>query len=411
MKLEIDLNIKGTVTLDGLSWPPVTPPTDSTRVTFEGSLWTLGEPADGGKLVLRDGQPVGGAGVEFKVEAGLLLLKNDRADWYKWTGAGWELHTPTDTGGPGNFALNPDLTVAQLLAPESSWRRRVDGLTVHPQSAAIIAAQAIVYPPTGHRFKNDWGPDEGIPYSAGTGNPAVPITALYDGESDPGPHAIALGAPIEPGSDKHLLHIDQTTGRLIELGMARRQGAGFWCEACAVFPLPIKDDARPLGWTSADAAGLPVLAGLVRFDEMERALAEPDTANQHLGHALRFTLPNTGHGFIAPARHYASPIPYGLPNRPPLGMRIRIKSTMDLSAFNVPTQVLLRTLQLFGAILADNGSAFFVTGTHDSRWGKHWDAITGNVDGKAGFKQFGGQSFLDNVEAIAWDDGDVVTQV
>jgi hypothetical protein len=156
---------------------------------------------------------------------------------------------------------------------------------------------------------------------------------------------------------------------------------------------------------------LPILPLMIRFDEMERALSQSDPDKQHLGHALRFTLPKTGKGFLAPARHYASTIPYSLPGRPPLGMRCRLKKSLDLSIFSPVSAVIMRTFQLYGGILADNGASWFVSGTLDLRWDQYWDHITGNVNGKWGMKSFGGQQFLDNWEVIDFADADVVTQV
>lgn len=312
--------------------------------------------------------------------------------------------------GKGMMEKNADLAGVKLLTDDSGWYTRVDRLPVHPQSAAIIAAQPPVVASIGPRTQNDFGADVGIPYSAGRGFPPVPVkVTAYPDESDPGPHPIPLDAPIEPGDDKHLVYLDLDTGMLYELGMAAREGAGFKCEAAAVWNLKKSYDQRPLGWTSADAAGLPILPGLIRYDEMQRALAEPDPARQHLGHALRFTVPNTGHGFIEPARHYASVVPYSLPGRPPMGMRIRVNPEMDLSPFNPPTQVLLRTLQLYGGILCDNGASWFFTGTQDERWAEYWDAITGNVNGKRGFKSFAGAEFLKNVQVL--DFKDVITEL
>jgi hypothetical protein len=313
----------------------------------------------------------------------------------------------------GTVEKNADLAGVKLLTDDSGWYTRVDQMPQHPQSGAIITAQPVVVPSLGHRFKNDFGgAGEGIPYSVGSGWPPAPVAVTaYPGESDLGPHPIPPTAPIEPGPDHHLIYLDRDSGKLYELGMASKDGAGFKCEAAAVWSIHKSYDQRTLGWTSADAAGLPILPGLVRYDEMKRALSQSDPAKQHLGHALRFTLPNTGHGFIAPARHYASQVAYALPGRPPMGMRIRVNPGMDLTPFNKPSQVLLRTLQLYGAILADNGAAFFVSGTEDERWGEYFAAITGNVDGKRGFKDFKGAEFLANVQVLAYAETEVVRQL
>ena len=321
--------------------------------------------------------------------------------------------SPPPGGEPGTMQVNGDLVGVQLLAPESEWYQRVDQRPVHPLSKQITLAQAPVVESLGRRLQNSFGPTEafgGIPYAVGRGWPGVPVDVyLYPAESDHGPHPIPPAAPIEPGSDKHLIYHDLELGKTYELGMAARDGAGFRCEAAAVWSKHRGDDQRPDGWTSADAAGCPMLPGLVRFDELEHALAQSNPADQHLGHALRITLANTGHGYVYPARHYASDVPYALPDRPPMGMRMRVNPALDLSIFNLPSQVIMRTLQLFGAILVDNGSNWFLTGTFDPRWSKHIEAITGNVDGKIGIKSFAKQLFEDNWEVL--DFTNVTTQV
>ena len=319
---------------------------------------------------------------------------------------------PPPVTDPGTFEVNPNLTTIQLSPPDSPWYQRVDHLPVHPRSAEIISAVVPVVPGL-PRIQNDFGPEFGFPYSAGSGNPPVPVIAAYAAESEPGPHPIPLGAPIETGSDKHLLYLDRDSGKFHEMLSAAASANGFTCDCNAVWDVTKPWDQRPLGWTSADAAGLPILPLMVRFDEMSRALSQSDPDKQHLGHALRFTLPKTGKGFLAPARHYASTIPYSLPGRPPLGMRCRIKSSLDLSIFSPVSAVIMRTLQLYGGILADNGASWFLSGTLDLAWDAYWDALTGvtGSPGKIGVKSFSGQQFLENWEVVDFADADVVTQV
>lgn len=313
----------------------------------------------------------------------------------------------------GSFTKNADLTGVPIRPAGSFWYQRVDARPVHPRTRDIILAFAPVASSLPRRTQNDWGTDFGIPYSAGRGFAPVPLTILYAAESEGGPHPIPLDAPLETGPDKHLIYFDLLSRKLYELGMASREGDGFRCEACAVFDANRPDDQRPNGWTSADAAGLPILPGLVRFDEFDKAMSQSDVTKQHLGHALRFTLPRTGKGFLQPARHYTTNHgPYQLPTHPPMGMRCRVNPALDLSIFNSPTQVLLRTLQLYGGILADNGQPWFFTGTQDERWSKYWDAITGNVDGKLGFKSFAGpELFEKHWQILDFADSEVTTQV
>jgi hypothetical protein len=317
----------------------------------------------------------------------------------------------------GTFTEVPDITAVQLMPASSAWYQNVDTLPVHPRSLEIVQATTPVYAPAGRRTQNDWGHDFGMPYSAGQGFPAVPVTATYAAETDPGPYHVPLTAPIETNEDAHLLYYDLSQKKLYELFATSRAGTGFNCGSAAIWDSTKGEDQRTLGWTSADAAGLPILPLLVRFDEFKAAMAQSDPSKQMLNHALRYTLTNTGHAFVYPARHYASTIPYSLPGRPPMGMRIRVKKSLDLSQFNLPTQVLLRTLQYKGAILADNGANWFISGTRDPGWATsygpatYFDAITGNVDGKRGFKSFAGAEFDSNVEIINFTDADLVTQV
>lgn len=309
----------------------------------------------------------------------------------------------------GELLVNGQLPFTVLK--DSAWYQDITSNPAHPRSREIITSQPPVVPELGRRCHNDWGMDFGMPYSVISGHPPVQVVSAYAAESDKGPFPIPQGAPIETGPDRHLICYDRGTDTTYELFSASWAGAILDCQSAAVWHGSKSDDQRPLGWTSADAAGLMILPGLVKYDEMKLALSRSDPASQHLGHALRFTLPNTGHGFLWPARHYASLVPYGLPGRPPMGMRIRLKASYDISKYNQPTQVLLRTLQKYGAILADNGAAFFFSGTADVRWAEYFDAITGVVDGKLGFKSLAKADFDDNMEVIDFADAEVVTQV
>lgn len=332
---------------------------------------------------------------------------------------------PPPPGGPseGVMAINGPLPPRLLTG--SSLYEPIDHLPGHPLSRELILSFDPVHPSLPRRLQNDWGVDPesgkafGIPYAVGHGWPLAPIRFSADGwpgESDQGPLPIPPGAPIEgednPNGDRHLCYYDDQFGQLIELGRAFRGGGGYECQACAVFRQSLGDLQRPHGNTSADAAGLPITPLLVRLDELERALAEPNPADRHLGHALRGTLPRTGRGFLSPAQHYTSNHgPFSMPTHPPMGMRARAKKSLDLAMFNEVTQVIVRTLQIFGWILADNGAAWFVTGTADLGWAKHFQAITETVSGKLGLKQFAGPLFEDNWEIVAFADSDVVTAV
>ncbi len=182
-------------------------------------------------------------------------------------------------------------------------------------------------------------------------------TSSTQDESDPGPYPIPTNAPVEAGSDHHVLIVDSGSCRLYELYAAQRQPDGHWdAGSGAIFPLS-SNALRPAGWTSADAAGLPILPGLVRYEEV---------AAGEIAHALRFTAPQTRRAYVWPARHYASALTD--PRYPPMGQRFRLKAGTDISGFSADVQVILRALKKYGMILADNGSAWYLSGAPDSRW-------------------------------------------
>ena len=186
--------------------------------------------------------------------------------------------------------------------------------------------------------------------------PNVSITYVaYGSESDPGPFPIPLTAPVEGGSDAHVLVMQQGTCHLFELYAARRSGSGWNADSGANYDLR-SNAVRPLGWTSADAAGLPILPGLLRFDEVRSG---------EIRHALRFTVSRSQNGFIAPARHQAGSNNASLP---PMGARFRLRADFDLSGYHGDALVILRALKRYGMIVADNGSSWFISGATDPRW-------------------------------------------
>ncbi len=243
------------------------------------------------------------------------------------------------------------------------WNARIDALPVHANSAAYV--NSIGATRTGHADFGAGlynGAPIGIPYITVPGSqPKVGITFQYASESDPGPYPVPSNAPIEGGSgstgDRHVLVIDQTACVLYELYAAYPQLNGTWTAGSgAVFDLTA-NNLRPSTWTSADAAGLPIFPGLARYDEV---------AAGAIKHALRFTAPQTQKAFVWPARHQASSITDT--NYPPMGVRFRLKASFNIATFSPQTQVVLRALQQFGMILADNGSAWYVSGAPDDRW-------------------------------------------
>ena len=211
-------------------------------------------------------------------------------------------------------------------------------------------------------FGANWnGGPFGIPYVVVPGNQArVPVTFDYDDESDPGPYPVPPDPPIEGGpnstGDRHILIVDIDNWKLYELFAAYPEGNGWRAGSGAIFDLS-SNQLRPAGWTSADAAGLPILAGLVRWDEV---------ASGQITHALRFTVRRTRRAYVHPARHWASSDTSSY--LPPMGMRVRLKSSYDISGFPPRAQVVLRALKQYGMIVADNGSDWYLSGTADARW-------------------------------------------
>ncbi len=251
-----------------------------------------------------------------------------------------------------------------MFPADNVWNRRIDGLPVDASSQTYvnsISSTAGLHPDFGSGLW-DGGPI-GIPFTTVPGaQPFVPILfTLYGDESDPGPYPIPPTAPVEGGSpstgDRHVLVVDRGNCTLYELYSAFPQLDGSWqAGSGAVFNLS-SDALRPATWTSADAAGLPILPGLVRYDEV---------ASGAIAHALRFTVPRTRKAFIWPARHYASSSTD--PTLPPMGQRFRLKASFDISKFSPTNQVILTALKTHGMFVADNGSAWFLSGVPDERW-------------------------------------------
>jgi hypothetical protein len=241
-----------------------------------------------------------------------------------------------------------------LFPPDNPWRRVISGAPVSPRSAAWVANIG------GSRYLHpDFGsdPSYGIPYSVvSASQPKVAIRFTdYGDESDPGPYPIPSGARIEAGGDAHVL-VASGDCHLYELYGAARSGTGWTAASGAVFDLR-SNALRPAGWTSADAAGLPILPGLVRRDEV---------LSGHIDHALRFTIATTQRGYISPATHQAGST--SDPNVAPMGARFRLKASFDLSPYSGAARVILQCLKTYGMFVADNGSNWFLSGATDSGW-------------------------------------------
>jgi hypothetical protein len=248
---------------------------------------------------------------------------------------------------------------------DNLWNKNIVSAPVDPNSAAIInyiGGTDPVHPDFGAGEYN--GSSIGIPYivvDSSQAPVAINFTA-YGDESDPGPMPVPASAPIEgypnPGSgDRHVLVLDSSTCWLYELYSSYPQADGSWNAASAAVWDLLADGQRPLTWTSADAAGLSIFAGLARYDEV---------ASGAIKHALRFTLQNSRAAFVPPASHWASTTSNA--NAAPMGIRLRLKSSFDISGFSAANQVILTALQQYGMIMADNGSNMYISGAPDDRW-------------------------------------------
>ena len=243
-----------------------------------------------------------------------------------------------------------------MFPADNAWNQVVTSLPVHPNSAAIIANIQAHGQTT---IKADFGSNTqyGIPYVVvPAGQARVPINyTAYGSESDPGPFPIPSNAPVEGGNDHHVLVVQQGSCMLYELYHSVRSGSGWSADSGAMFDLG-SNALRPRGWTSADQGGLPILAGLTRFDEV---------AAGEINHALRVTFDHTQNGFILPAHHVGS---VSDSNAPPMGLRLRLRADFDVSRFTGQARVILNALRRYGLIVADTGSNWFISGGTDSRW-------------------------------------------
>ncbi len=251
--------------------------------------------------------------------------------------------TPTPTPSPAGCSVFP---------ADNWWNTDISSAAVDPKSATYVATIG-----AGTSLHPDFGTQYGIPFvkvDASVSRSTVVFD--YAEESDPGPYPIPVNAPIENGSDAHILMLHTGECKLYELFYASQSGSQWYAGAGAIWDLKT-NSTRPKGWTSADAAGLPIYPGLVRQEEVAAGV---------INHALRFTVPNTQHGYVAPASHYASSS-YDT-SRPPMGARFRLKASYNISGYPASMQVVLTALKKYGMILADNGSAWYVSGSPSPSW-------------------------------------------
>jgi hypothetical protein len=247
---------------------------------------------------------------------------------------------------------------------DNAWNQRVDGLPVATDSDRLLGSiglGAYVHPDFG---SGTWeGAPIGIPYvTVSRRQRKVPVEFSYADESDRGRYPIPRKVPIEGGrgsdGDRHVIVVDRRRCRLYELYAAYPVAGGSrWRAGSGAIWNLRSNRVRPKYWSSADAAGLPILPGLARYEEVRRG---------NIDHALRFTAPRTRRAFVYPARHYASSSDD--PDLPPMGLRVRLKSSFDVSRFSPQSRVILRALQRYGMILADNGSPWYVSGAPARGW-------------------------------------------
>ena len=264
----------------------------------------------------------------------------------------------------------PRIGDCPVFPPDNIWNVRIDKMPVDPRSSQYVASIG-----AGRSLRADFGSGLyeggpiGIPYVVvpkDQPNVAIEFRSFDDEaptphESNPGPYPIPADAPIEGGAhsrgDRHVIAVQQGSCTLFELYRVKPNPNGSWnAVSAAKFDLE-GHELRVDGWTSADAAGLPIFPGLVRYEEI---------AAGEIRHALRFTVPRTRRAYVWPARHFASRD--NNPALPPLGQRFRLRATYDISRFSRTNQVILRALQTYGMILADNGSAWYLSGAPNARW-------------------------------------------
>lgn len=266
----------------------------------------------------------------------------------------------SDTKAPSPHT-NPD-KIGAVFPADNAWNLDISGYPVHARSAeylAVMGTDRRLHPDFGTTWE---GKPIGIPVTVvGTGQAPVDIIyEAYGSESDPGPFPIPADAAVEGGpesdGDRHVIVVDRNNGVLYELYRAFLIGGAWHADSGARWDLKT-NSTRTRGWTSADAAGLPIYPGLVRYEDIERG---------SLNHAVRFTVSKSTGGFIAPASHHAktSDEPWAAP----MGLRLRLKADFDLAGFGDTARIILAGLKKHGMIVADNGSNWYISGEHDMRW-------------------------------------------
>lgn len=255
----------------------------------------------------------------------------------------------------------PKISGCQLFPADNIWNTPIDALPIHPYSSKWVANIG-----GGGTFHTDFasgkwqGLEIGIPFNLVNAkkDPKYSFNFLYGEESDAGPYPIAADSRVEEGADHHLISVDNQACKLYEIFNAQKTSGGWTGDSGAIFDL--KSNAmRPIGYTSADAAGLPILPGLVRYDEVAAGV---------INHAIRFTAEKT-RGYLWPGTHLTSGKAGEVYDfQPPLGARFRMKADYDISSFDPKLQVIFKAMKTYGIILADNGANWYLSGVPDSRW-------------------------------------------
>lgn len=250
------------------------------------------------------------------------------------------------------FAQSPTLAGCQVFPANNIWNTPIDKMPVAANSTAYINAIGASHP-----LKAEFGTVAGFHYNTVLGSqPKVGISFVYASESNPGPYPIPLNIWIEPSADGHAFVVDKANCILYELFALRKTSSGWQAGSGAIFNLS-SNALRPNTWTSADAAGLPMMPGIYRYEEV---------AAGHINHAVRFTAPHSRNTHIWPARHNASSLTGA--QYPQFGQRFRLKADFDISSFSPQAKVILQAMKKYGLIFADNGLPWDLTGITDPRW-------------------------------------------
>ena len=278
-------------------------------------------------------------------------------------------------GGTASALRVPGAPRCTIFPANNAWNERVDTLPVASDSTQLIASIGLdtgLHPDFGSGLYD--GQPIGIPFDVVShATPRSKVHFDYADESDKGPYPIPKTVHIEGGrastGDRHAILVDKDACRLYELYALHPAGGGWKAGSGAIWSLT-SNKLRPAGWTSADAAGLPIFPGLARYDEVARGVID---------HALRFTAERTRRAYVYPARHYASSS--SDPSLPPMGLRVRLKASVDISGFPRQARIVLQALKTYGMILADNGSSWYISGAPNPHWSNDDLQTIGRITG------------------------------